>query len=368
LRRKALAIGLLAAVAVSATAFGFDAYFSDASGNKLGSVWEGQQVYVVINDQEKGACGIDEFTADLVIFDFKTGAYVQYDDQYFRELGGIGSGIYFWVDASGSTTKVSVQVGSRYDFTSIQGQTHVLGNVTGGNRSWSEGAWEYVDENVQDPGTITSPPEVAKLPQEKKTARVDFEGLDAGEGAVLPTEIAGRLENKDTLVLIVADDTNERNIDQDQAKIVDTVAELSVTPAVVSYGCGAGCEDIVVRIEDPDENLNCNEIEYVPFFVIVNPGSWNPQTSSINSFCTLMMYGSAKTASEDLKQPIRWYNIYDKPVSATQTPSGTLSSRWIKYPDAWLDGTFTLSGAEVGRALFFAAETSVDSGVFEYNF
>jgi hypothetical protein len=29
----------------------------------------------------------------------------------FRELGGIGSGLYFWVAGKGSNTKVSVQVG-----------------------------------------------------------------------------------------------------------------------------------------------------------------------------------------------------------------------------------------------------------------
>ncbi|MBC7221681.1 T9SS type A sorting domain-containing protein [Candidatus Bipolaricaulota bacterium] len=361
-------VGLvLAAMVFGTMALAFDAYFSDAAGNKLGTVWEGQQVYIAVKDPEKGACGIDEFQADLVIFDFKTGAYIKKDNQYFRELGGIGSGLYFWVDKSGSNTKVSVPVGWRADFTSFPyGMTHVLqpSNVT----HWEEGAWEYVDENVLDgdpidlTGGLPVTVSVNKLPREKRTARVDFEGLDIRgrtEGDL--TEIKGRLENNDTLILIVADDTDAMNIDQDQVKIVDTVGKLSVTPKVISYGCGPACENIVVRIEDPDENLNCNEIEYVPFFVIVNPGSWNPQTSAINNFCSLMMRGGYDPDNnKDLDQPIRWYNIYDEPTTGG---GWTINSRFIQYPSAWLE-----TGKTVGRVLFFAAETAVDSGVFEFNF
>ena len=35
-------------------------------------------------------------------------------------------------------------------------------------------------------------------------------------------------------------------------------------------------EAATITVVDPDENLNCNQVEYVPVFVIVNPGSWNP--------------------------------------------------------------------------------------------
>ena len=114
LRRKALAIGLLAVVAFSATAFGFDAYFSDASGNKISEIWEGGRFCVVVNDPYKGACGIDKFTADLVIFDFKTGAYIQTDGATLQEFVA-GSGNYFWVDGSGN--KIAIKVGDRKDWT-----------------------------------------------------------------------------------------------------------------------------------------------------------------------------------------------------------------------------------------------------------
>ncbi|MCX7844793.1 MAG: hypothetical protein N2507_05675, partial [Candidatus Bipolaricaulota bacterium] len=354
---------VLAAVVVGTMAWAFDAYFADAAGKKLGEVQEGRYVYIAVKDPEKGACGIDEFCADLLIFDFKTGAYIEMYGAVFRELGGIGSGLYFWVAEKGSNTKVSVQVGSRDSFAQPQDNTHVLGSVSpstikdcAGNivtAAWQEGAWEYVDENVLgNPAT-----KLNELPQTKKVARVNFED----------TNIKGRLENNDTLILIVRDNTNEMNVDQDQVKIVDTVARLTATPTVVSYQCPA-CDNIIVRIEDKDENLNPNEIEYVPFFVIVNPGSWNPGTSGINNFCSLMMRGSFGPTG-DLDEPIRWYNIYAEPVEATQTPAGTsVYSRWILYPQAWLDGTFTIGPVSVGRALFFAAETGPDTGVFEFNF
>ncbi|MGB9757550.1 MAG: hypothetical protein ACPLZE_03655, partial [Candidatus Bipolaricaulaceae bacterium] len=160
-----------------------------------------------------------------------------------------------------------------------------------------------------------------------------------------------RFENNDTLVLIVADRTDERNIDQDQVKIVDTVVKFKAEPAKVQYGCGAGCQNIVVTIEDPDENLNCNEIEYVPVFVIINPGSWNPtQTAPVTNFCSLMMYGGNSAQNSPYNQPIRWYNIYEP-------------ERRIQYNNApWWNADDWDWGL---RAVFFAAETAVDSGVFK---
>jgi len=355
LRRKALAIGLLAAVAVSATAFGFDAYFSDASGNKIQGIWEGSRFYVVVNDPEKGACGIDEFTADLVIFDFKTGAYIDAPNQTFREFTA-GSGIYFWVDDDDN--KQSIKVGDREDWADPADMEHVLpeGQVTGSNGStvgWNDGNWIYVDENVDAPnfdGKVDTLPGEGGSAGSKQAWRAQAVIIEDEE---ITEEKAGRFENMDTLVLIVADETDERNIDQDQVKIVDTVATLTVNPSSLAYGCGTVCANITVTINDPDENLDCDKIDYVPFFVIINPGSWNPQTSSVTNFCSLKMYGGygSETATEDLNQPIRWYNVYDE--------------RWIDYSNApWM----SQMNEKVLKAVFYAHETDVSSGVFEYNF
>jgi len=373
----------MAAMVFGTMALAFDAYFSDASGNKIGSVWEGQQVYIAIKDPDKGACGIDQFTADLVIFDFKTGAYIGGSSEeggdytfvpgaYFRELGGIGSGLYFWVAGPGSNVKVSVQIGSRAGFAGPEDGTHTMGAISpaaitvrpAGSTTdvpftvgWQEGAWEYVDEDVLGGSSATLT--VTDLPQYRTTARVNFGGLTLPSTiyTVTPSTITGRFENMDTLVLIVADRTDERNIDQDQVKIVDTVVKFTVQPSKVEYGCGAGCQNIVVTVEDPDENLNCNEIEYVPVFVIINPGSWNVQSGSQtfpNTFCSLMMYGgfdkSGKLYGKDNKgEPIRWYNIYEP-------------ERYIDYSNAPWAGVLS---SKVLKAVFFAAETAVNSGVFK---
>ena len=352
LRRKALAIGLLAAVAVSATAFGFDAYFSDASGNKISTIWEGGRFCVVVSDPDKGPT---EFTADLVIFDFKTGAYIEKADQTFKEFTA-GSGLYFWVDGAGN--KQTVKVGDRdWDGTKTGFKwTHWLGTSWEGLQA-DTGAWLYADEDVL--GGTSAAISAAGLPTDKEVARVNFSDTSVPdpEVEVETSNIKGRVENMDTLVLIVADDTEVRNIDQDQVKIVDTVATLTVNPTVLTYGCSV-CENITVTINDPDENLNCDEVDYVPFFVIINPGSWN-QTPSLTGkdFCTLKMYGGVdadqtQTPSDTWNEVIRWYNIYR-------------TNRGVDYTDApfaanWSD--------KILQAVFFAHETDINSGVFEYNF
>ncbi len=274
----ALALG---AWAVAAQEFDqFDAYFATAKGDRItGPVQEGTVVYVAVQGTGR-YCGMDEFKGDILIFDFKTGAYVEVYEAWFRELGGPGSGLFFWVTGETSSVKVGVPLGSRMDFSAVEGQVHVLGlgdgdvalippeDMAGNALEWAEGWWSY-DETGE---------------------RVEFEAN-------------GRLENNDTIILMVRDlsDPLGRVIDQDQLKILDTQGVLTVTPANVDYGC-AECPNINIKVVDPDENLNPNEIEYVPVFVIINPGSWNPDPEvGINNFCGFLR-----------QNEIRWYNIYEE--------------------------------------------------------
>ncbi len=333
-RKTAFLIGFLAVAVLSTASFGFDAFFSDSAGNPIRTpFWEGRYVYVAVKDPDKGACGIDQFQADLVIFDFKTGAYIDVEGAWFRELGGIGSGLYFWVTAPGSITKVQVPVGARLDHTSIAGQVHVL--QPAGINLWLEGTWEYVD--------VDMPPLGNALPATMNADRIDLADH---------YQILGRLENMDTLVLIVADLTDNRNIDQDQLKIKDIVADLTVNPARLQYGCGPACDNLIVRIADEDENLNPNEVEYVPFFVILNPGSWNQEPLTGKDFCSLMRFGGVNDDGVAYDDPIRWFNIYTE-------------NRWIEYSQApWWDPAWPARLL----AVFFAPETAVNSGVFEFNF
>jgi hypothetical protein len=315
----------MAAMVFGTMALAFDAYFSDAQGQKpLGKVQEGNYVYIVVKDADKAACGIAEFLADIVIFDFKTGAWLEYPGAVFRELGGIGSGLFFWVTGPGSNTKVAVQIGSRADFADVPTQTHVLGNISAAITAWEDGNWEYLDADIQ----------MGLLPAARAVQRLQ---LDA----------EGRFENNDTLILLVGDLTDSRNVDQDQLKIIDTVSALNVTPGKVKYGCGAACENIVVTIKDADENLNCNEVEYVPVFVIINPGSWD---GDVTNFCSLILRGGYDEAGVLWDEPIRWYNIYEE-------------ARFIDYDGApWWNPDWPTT---VLRAVFFAAETSVSSGEFK---
>jgi len=111
------------------------------------------------------------------------------------------------------------------------------------------------------------------------------------------------------------------------------------------------CDNIVVTINDPDENLDCDQPDYVPFFVIINPGSWDPeQTHSATNFCELKMWGGTLPDGTPYENFVQWWNIYNP-------------ERYIDYPDTWFN-----QGENVLLAVFFAYETDVSSGVFEYNF
>jgi hypothetical protein len=379
MRVKGVGLGAALFLILASPVFAFDAYFSDAAGNKIGQVWEGSWVYVAVRDPAKGSCGIAEFLADILIFDFKTGAYIEQYGVTFRELGGIGSGLFFWVMEPGSLTKVGVPIGSRLDYSDIpEGMTHVL--QPQGVDLWQEGAWEYVDEGILLAGTTNSVYDWTlsvleraydayrfgiqdiplgnpwdRLPWQRRATRINLKSKKRG--------VAGRLENMDTLVLIVRDLTDETNIDQDQIKIVDTSAKITVTPAKTRYGCVAGCQSIVVRIEDRDENLNCHEVEYVPFFVIINPGSWNEDPTVGRDFCTLLRHGGVTEDGSRIHEIIRWYNIYR---TSWTIDNGTYTTgRFIDYRDApWAKNLSRM----ILRAVFFAAETGPDTGVFELNF
>ena len=358
MRRKGIiALAVLGAMVMSTVAWGFDAYFANADGSKLTTIQEGQKFWVAI-EAKYGECATPEFTADIVIFDFKTGAFIQIKDARFREDRGLGDGgIFFWVDENDN--KIWVEVGDRKSWQNVNEMEHELGTSLIGD-IWHDGNWMYVDEDVADPdgdGIY----DVDRLPQHRETARIQF------------VDYPGRVENMDTLVLIAAATHNQQLIDQDQVKIVDTPATIEVTPGILEYGCGVLC-NIHVQIVDEDENLNPAEIDYVPFFVIVNPGGFTPDTCGVptpppppggestvqtaqevecfdpvNTFCAFKMFGGVNEYGDPINEPIRWYNIYDAP-------------RYIDYPDEWLDG------GVVAPAVFFARETGPDTGVFVYEF
>ncbi|MEW6216102.1 MAG: hypothetical protein AB1543_00240 [Candidatus Bipolaricaulota bacterium] len=387
--RSLVAITLVLSAAVGVS--GYTLRFAQPDGQAMTVIREGESFCLVVHDPEKGACGIASFKADLTVFDLKTGAYIDLEGETFREFG-IGSGLFFWVD--GGDRKRTVQVGGRKSYSDITEMEHNLGSPL-----WEDGNWEYVDEDVEAflegglMGDLATSAD-AGHPARKRAARFQYTDYDGNlDGITAEKPIEGRFENMDTLIAIVADQTDRRNIAATQIKILDTISTITATPARFTYGCGASCETIAVTIRDPDENLDCNQVDAVPFFVFVNPGGFStddewevpPTTDHVTEFCSLMTYGGvlgreqfrgAFGPGDPIFQPIRWYNIYDAPVpyrlkdisTGNVDPSPTWS-RYVDYPNKWLDPeVVAANGVGLGRVLFYAVETGVNTGVFEHKF
>ena len=159
-------------------------------------------------------------------------------------------------------------------------------------------------------------------------------------------------------------------------KITSTQATISWDQEVYKDQRSAA----TITITDPDENLNCNAVEYVPVFIIINPGSWNPEVGSpINSFCMLKSTGgivpNGTPAGTPLSQPIRWYNIYNSAIGAqypqNSQPRST-GAYYIQYPTKTSSpGSVSFFGTAdpngFCRVMFYAQETGVSTGVFQLN-
>jgi len=415
-----MAAMVFSAMALAQAVDEFKVYLGDAQGKPFtGPVPEGTTVYVVVQGTGR-YCGMDKFPADILIFDFKTGAYIMvmddptttdvFEGAWFRELGGAGTGLFFWVAGENSTTKVGVQLGSRLTFGGLgnvitgylssylgSGEwlafTHWTGLILAAPQGyattpwlpfWNEGDYEYLDANIGHGGTTGT----AWLPQDREVARTNL----------LPriddTLTLGRLENNDTVIVMVRDlsDPSRRAIDQGQIKIKDTVSDLEVTPAVIDYGCGQ-CPNIKISVKDADENLNCNEIDYVPVFVIINPGSWNvTQTTPVNNFCSLIRWGGylytedtgfipawdiidrdgnpdvhdPANDSYQLGAPIRWYNIYvDRWIDYSPAVNDPTVPQQGWFDPSWKNGWAPDTNPYLVRAVLFVPETGPATGEFE---
>ncbi len=322
---------------VSASGVAFEAYFSDASGGVITEIWEGRRFYIAVEDPFKSACGVDSFRANVLIFDYKTGAYVKRQAMFVET--GYDQGVYIW-DQGG------IPVGDRFTWDPIEyrypypvgdrtiteriayGFEHVTDmGPDGPNQVWSDGNWDYVDSEVEFTGMpLTFPrPDVGLVAPTSGlntgvAKRFQFGGPDLEEeypyqGAEFLYEengslyLPGRFGNNDTLVVLVEDMVDGR-WGAAQMKIARTEAVMTTSLEEVYYGCG----DIIVEIEDKDESLSSDRPDFVPFFVIVNPGSWNPVNAgaepyyedeplSPTDFCALMRTGGVDPPIERPSPP-----------------------------------------------------------------
>jgi len=135
--------------------------------------------------------------------------------------------------------------------------------------------------------------------------------------------ILGRFENMDTLVGLYIDQNDRSDTALAMLKITDTEAVLEWGREVYRDANEAA----MIRVIDPDENLNCNASEMVPVFVIVNPGSWNPlKQTSANDFCMLKRYGGVEDllgTVQDPTMPIVWYSMYDSGLTTAEVDLAT---------------------------------------------
>jgi len=390
-------------------------YFAaDKNGeNRITQVHEGDEIWIVVIDPDEDTdCDVrDKVWTDVKVMDTKTGAHIvwiEHGDPAFVPHKGHWPGVSAgWLGAdyleeTGSSTSVFVSsrpfmIGTRVSFDGQgQNQSHIVGPyaestdgaVVPTDFEW--GGYLYADYDGTDDddagddrvwvtryGKVFMPTVDPAFPNREFPHGKAYvpPGVAATNGQ---DYMLGRFENMDTIIGLYIDQNDRSDTALAMLKMTDTEAVLEWGREVYRDANEAA----MIRVIDPDENLNCNASEMVPVFVIVNPGSWNPlNPTSANDFCMLKRYGGVSNLVGDVPNPfapIMWYSIYDSGfdfVLGTSQPNER-GSYYIEYPTysdfensaspnygiSWFD---TASDTGVTRVMFYAQETSADSGVFE---
>ena len=423
---------LLLVFALCTVALATDAtmYFStDKNGeNRVTSIKEGEQVWLCVYDPDEDiTCDVrDKVWTDVKVMDAKTGAHIVWKsykdkdgadvinndgvgDTKFGEPGylphkghypgpsaGWTGADFLEETAASSGLFVSARpfmIGTRVAFSSDpRDGSHIVGpyqgagpgsvtptdfewggylyansalinDSTGDDRVWVDSQERFV--LATPPAGIATPPGKAYLPGDTGNAT----------GAKDTDYVLGRFSNLDTLVGLYVDQNDPSDVALAQAKLTDTRSTLSWNQEVYSDGREAA----TITVTDPDENLNCDAAEFVPVFVIVNPGSWNPVVLndpdgiSANDFCSLKRYGGVMNATGKVGPgPLDWYTLYDSqqfiPLGSNQP--NVQGTYYIEYPTqdednvTWFD---TASASGITRVMFYAQETGANTGVFEFS-
>jgi len=418
-----LAILLVSSFALSVWATNAEVYFaSDKNGqNRITKIQEGDEIWIAVFDPDEDIdCDVrDKIWTDVKVIDAKTGAHIVWksyldangvdtdDDGAGDKLYGVDGykpykghypgntvgylGEDFLEETDSSTglfvSKRPFQIGTRVNFGSDgRGQTHIVGPYAGGgpagsitptdfewgnylyadipadanefgdNRVWVDSLGGFIDATA-----IPTPPGNAYLPGNAGASDDDY--------------VLGRFENMDTVVGLYVDQNDASDVAVTMGKIIDTHATISWGRDVYKDANEAA----TITVVDPDENINCNKVELVPIFIIVNPGSWNPlSATSATNFCMLKRYGGViDTGDPATVGPgaMVWHNIYDSGLTTVDVNLGSNQpnidgSYYIEYPTAG-DGNVTsfdtASVSGVTRVMFYAQETGADTGIFQLN-
>ena len=365
-------VTLLVASLFTLTALASDAqmYFSsDKNGqNRVTNIQEGDEIFIVVIDNDQNIdCDLrDKMWPDVKIMDPKTGAYIVWDvglktlnDDYLEETGA-DTGVF--------VSKRAFQIGSRESFSANNGELHahvvdvpavttgVTDDFVWGHYMYSQGDTDLFiadDRGWFDSGTggtVFSP----TLFTGTNTAEVPSKWYKSSSLYYL----IGRFENMDTLVGAYQDPNDATDVAIALMKIIDVEATISWDQEI--YKDGRGTATIIVN--DPDENLNCNQIEAVPVFILVNPGSWT-QSDGLTTFCSLLRTGGLDPDTGAVyDDPIRWYNIYHSQVESTTYANFLYYTEYVSNGGANFDPT-----TKYTPVLFYAWETGVSTGVFQLN-
>jgi hypothetical protein len=421
-----LALLFIAAPFAGAWASDAQLYFStDRNGeNRVTKVREGDEIWIVVVDPDEDIdCDVrDKSWTDIKVMDTKTGAHIvweSYIDEKGVDTGSDGEGdLVFhgdpdyvphqghwpgptagWLGAdfleeTNSSTGVFVskrpfQIGTRVDYGHDERlHAHVVGPYTGdlggpvSPTDFEWGGYLYADGDGDDHGDDRIWVDRAQNYIVATDAGTEYPdgaaylppGADAAHGE---DYMLGRFENMDTLVGLYVDQDDPTDVALGLGKISDEKSSIEWGREVYHDANEAA----LVTVVDPDENVNCDAVESVPIFILVNPGSWNPQReASATTFCTLKRHGGVTAIDgtegvvPDPARPIVWYSIYDSGVFIDLAADGSNQPNvdgtyYVDYPTA-ADGNVTAfdtaSTSGVTRVMFYAEESGPDTGVFQF--
>jgi hypothetical protein len=397
--------------ALSAQATNAEMYFSsDKNGqSRVTNVQEGSSVWIVVHDPDENIdCDVrDKIWTDVKIMDPKTGAYIvwvsyedkegdaagqDYDDEDYVPYKGHYPGNPGWLggdyleetaaDTSLFVSERTFQVGSREDYDEPRMNTHVvadawhpigglgLDDFQGGGWIYLDGTRGFIDEDLDLQANGIGPwSSLDDLAFPDDAIR--------GEGGA-GVWVVGRFENMDTLLGVYQDQNDETDVATAMMKIIDTEATITWDQEIYKDANGAA----TITVTDADENLNCNAVEYVPVFILVNPGSWNPVDGtpwtgqggrSPTNFCMLKRTGGVDGATGKVGDtPIRWYTMYHSWLNGYDTRGAEDGRYYVQYATeqdsswnvVWFD---TVDEDGITAVSFYAQETGVNTGVFQLN-
>ena len=389
-------------------------YFStDKNGeNRITQVHEGDEIWIVVIDPDEDTdCDVrDKVWTDVKVMDTKTGAHIVWKSYEASDgTGGVEHGDPAFVPHKGhwpgasagwlgadyleetsNSTGVFVSsrpfmIGTRVSFDDGgQNQAHIVGPYTEGadgsvvptDFEWGGYLYAAPDQRIwvnRKQEFILSTADGFAFPDDQAYVPPG-DGVAEGQDYML-----GRFENMDTLIGLYVDQNDRSDVALAMLKVTDTEATLEWSREVYRDANEAA----MIRVIDPDENLNCNASEMVPVFVIVNPGSWNPLDTnrvSANDFRMLKQYGGVDAIiNVDEGQvpsptmPLVWYSMYnsgffiDLDADGSNQPNAQ-GTYYIEYPvqaDNNVTSFDTASTSGVTRVMFYAQETSANSGIFE---